>query len=208
MLPGVITPVPPVKSGVKLALLPATIVIGAAVKLEINGTGSTVIVVCCAAAAPPPAGVTVKVYVVVVVGLTLTGVPLVGTMLPGVITPEPPLNTGIKLELDPASIVEGLAPKPLISGGGPVLVVELPPPQPAKSKMATLATSATNRNAAFRSDMPNREEVKDGSTSGRSEQAAAPGGRTLLAKSLCSVNGFGKNPRILALRMLVLEQKW
>jgi hypothetical protein len=138
LLAGVITPVPPVKSGVRLELFPAAIVVGVAVKLEITGTGSTMIVVCCVAAVPPPAGVTVKVYVVFAVGLTLTAVPLVAAMLPGVIRPEPPLNTGIKLELDPASIVEGVAPKPLISGGGPVLVVELPPPQPTKSKMATL----------------------------------------------------------------------
>ena len=61
MLPGVIRPVPPVKSGVRLELFPAAIVTGVPVKLEITGTGSTVIVVCCVAAVPPPVGVTVKV---------------------------------------------------------------------------------------------------------------------------------------------------
>ena len=115
---------------------------------------------------------------VVVVGVTPTVVPLVAAMLPGVITPEPPLNTGIKLELDPASIVDGFAPKPLISGGGPVLLVELAPPQPAKSKMATPAISATITDAAFRfmtaSTCLTELEVMDGSISGRSEQAAAP----------------------------------
>jgi hypothetical protein len=78
--------------------------------------------------------------VVVADGLTLTAVPLVAAMLPGVITPEPPLNVGTKLELAPASIVVGVALKPFISGGGPV-ISELPPPHPAKSKMATLTTT-------------------------------------------------------------------
>jgi hypothetical protein len=77
--------------------------------------------------------------VVVADGLTLTAVPLVAAMLPGVITPEPPLNVGNKLELAPASIVVGVAPKPFISGG-PV-ISELAPPHPAKSKMATLTTT-------------------------------------------------------------------
>ena len=112
------------------------------------------------------------------VGLTLTGVPLVAAMLPGVITPGPPLNAGIKLELDPASMVEGLPAKPLISWGGPVLVVELPLPQPAKSKTATVAISATITDAVFRfmtaSICPTELEVMDGSISSRSGQAAAP----------------------------------
>lgn len=78
---------------------------------------------------------------VVAVGLMLTAVPLVAAMLPGVMTPAPPLNVGIKLELAPASIVDGVALKPLIRGGGPVMV-ELPPPHPARSKMAALTTIA------------------------------------------------------------------
>jgi hypothetical protein len=82
-------------------------------------------------------------------GATLTAVPVVAAMLPGVITPEPPLNVGIKLELVPASIVAGVALKPFISGGGPV-IVELPPPHPVKSKMATLTTSANIREVTLR----------------------------------------------------------
>jgi hypothetical protein len=54
---------------------------------------------------------------VVVVGLTLTGVPLVTARLPGVITPVPPENTAVKLVLFPAVIVDvGLDPKLVIVG--------------------------------------------------------------------------------------------
>jgi hypothetical protein len=83
------------------------------------------------------------------VGLTLTAVPLVAEMLPGVITPVPPLNTPVKLELDPFSIVVGLAAKLVIVGGG-VVVEPLPEPHPAKPRMAPLATSATTRDRRFR----------------------------------------------------------
>jgi hypothetical protein len=54
--------------------------------------------------------------VVVAVGLTLTAVPLVTEMLPGVITPVPPANTPVRLELAPAAIVAGLATKLVIAG--------------------------------------------------------------------------------------------
>ena len=82
------------------------------------------------------------------VGLTCTAVPLVAGMLPGVITPEPPLNTPVKLELAPASIVAGLAAKLVIDGGG--LVVEPPVPHLAKLKMARGAISATATDVKFR----------------------------------------------------------
>jgi hypothetical protein len=52
--------------------------------------------------------------VVVVAGLTLTAVPLVAGRLPGVITPAPPVNTPVRLELAPALIDAGLAPKLVI----------------------------------------------------------------------------------------------
>ena len=136
------------------------------------------------------------------VGLTLTGVPLVAAMLPGVITPGPPLNAGIKLELDPASMVEGLPAKPLISGGGPVLVVELPLPQPAKSKTATVAISATITDAAFRfmtaSICPTELDVMDGTAQSRADpDRQQPRKRTLLAKTLVKRPPFRE--RILAL---------
>ena len=55
---------------------------------------------------------------VVVVGLTVTPVPLVAVMFPGVITPVPPLKTAVSVELDPAEIVVGLAVKLVIAGAG------------------------------------------------------------------------------------------
>jgi hypothetical protein len=107
------------------------------------------VTVAVAVAGVPLLGVTVKVYVVVVVGLTVTAVPLIAAMLPGVIIPEPPLNVGIKLELAPAVIVDGVAVKPLIRGGGPVLVSELLP-QPVKPKNATLTNTANITEVIFR----------------------------------------------------------
>jgi hypothetical protein len=53
---------------------------------------------------------------VVVVGLTLTAVPLVTGRFPGVITPVPPAKTAVRLVLPPAVIVVGLAPKLVIVG--------------------------------------------------------------------------------------------
>ena len=54
----------------------------------------------------------------VVVGLTLTGVPLVTARLPGVIIPVPLAKTAVRLELPPAVIVAGAATKLVIVGGG------------------------------------------------------------------------------------------
>jgi hypothetical protein len=60
---------------------------------------------------------------VVVVGLMLTGVPLVTVRLPGVITPVPFANTAVRLELVPVAMVAGLAPKLVIVGGGTTVTV-------------------------------------------------------------------------------------
>ena len=49
-------------------------------------------------------------------GLTLTAVPLVTAILPGVITPAPPANTAVRLELPPAPIVGGVATKLVMVG--------------------------------------------------------------------------------------------
>jgi hypothetical protein len=54
--------------------------------------------------------------VVVAVGFTLTGVPLVTARLPGVITPVPPEKSAVRLALPPALIVVGLAAKLVITG--------------------------------------------------------------------------------------------
>lgn len=68
MLPGVTTPVPPLKTAVKVVLLPASMVgvpettVALDVKLVIRGAEVTVtVVVCVMAAAGSPGGVTVSV---------------------------------------------------------------------------------------------------------------------------------------------------
>jgi hypothetical protein len=60
--------------------------------------------------------------VVLAVGLTETGVPLVTEMLPGVITPVPPVKVAVRLELEPTVMVVGLAVKLVIDGGGELTV--------------------------------------------------------------------------------------
>src|SRR6202044_1581660 len=98
-----------------LELVPSAMVAGLAPKLVIAGAGSTV-TVAVPVTAVPVLGVTVSVYVVVDAGLTLTGVPLVTAILPGVIMPVPLVKSAVRLELDPAAIVVGLAVKLLIAG--------------------------------------------------------------------------------------------
>jgi hypothetical protein len=61
--------------------------------------------------------------VVVVVGLTLTAVPLVTGIFPGVIIPVPLLNSAVRLELDPDVIVDGLATKLVMAGPDAALTV-------------------------------------------------------------------------------------
>jgi hypothetical protein len=68
----------------------------------------------------------VSVYVVVAVGLTLTGVPLVTARLPGVITPVPLANTPVRFELPPDPTVAGLAAKLVIVGAGSTVTVTVP----------------------------------------------------------------------------------
>jgi hypothetical protein len=106
-LPGVMTPVPLTNVAVRLELDPEAIVVGFAVK--------PVTVVFCVTAAPKVL-VTVRVYGVVAEGLTLTGVPLVTGIGPGVITPVPLAKTPVKLELPPGPTVVGLATKLVIVG--------------------------------------------------------------------------------------------
>jgi hypothetical protein len=60
---------------------------------------------------------------VVVVGLTLTAVPLVTETLPGVMTPVPFEKTAVRLELVPDEMVAGLAAKLVITGAGTTVTV-------------------------------------------------------------------------------------
>jgi hypothetical protein len=72
--------------------------------------------------------------VVVVVGLTEAGVPLVTEILPGVMTPVPPVKTAVRLELCPEPIEGGLATKLVMAGAATawtvVVEVTLGPPEP------------------------------------------------------------------------------
>ena len=54
----------------------------------------------------------------VAVGDTLTAVPLVTAIFPGVITPVPPVKVASRLELPPDVIVAGVAVKLVMVGGG------------------------------------------------------------------------------------------
>jgi hypothetical protein len=124
------TPAPPEKTAVRLELFPETIEEGLATKLVITGAAVTVTVAVWVMAVPT-AGVTMRVYVVVVVGLTLTAVPLVTARFPGVMTPAPPEKTAVRLELAPDAMDAGLATKLVITGAGVtvtvvVAVIELP----------------------------------------------------------------------------------
>jgi hypothetical protein len=79
---------------------------------------------------------------VLAAGLTLTAVPLVTLIFPGVITPVPFAKTAVRLELPPAAIVPGLAVKLVIeaAGGGGVFTVD--PPQPASPPNPRLRATA------------------------------------------------------------------
>jgi hypothetical protein len=63
--------------------------------------------------------------VVVVVGLTFNGTPLVTVVLPGVITPTPLANTAVRFAptLPPAVIVDGLDAKLVIVGARTTVTV-------------------------------------------------------------------------------------
>ena len=67
--------------------------------------------------------VTVRVYGVVVVGLTGTPIPEVAGRLPGVIIPVPLLNTPVRVELPPRGMADGLAMKLVMVGSDVVLTV-------------------------------------------------------------------------------------
>jgi hypothetical protein len=60
---------------------------------------------------------------VVAVGLTLSGVPLVTGMLPGVITPVPFAKTPVKLALPPGPTVVGLATKLVMVGAASTITL-------------------------------------------------------------------------------------
>ena len=110
MAPGLMTPDPPLKIGVKVEDAPTVIVADDAVKLLIDG-GATTATVTVLVAELPAAFVTVSVYLVVASGATTTPTPLVMATLPGVTTPVPPEKTPVRVVEVPDVIVAELAVK-------------------------------------------------------------------------------------------------
>jgi hypothetical protein len=125
--PGVTTPVPFAKTPVRVAVFPAVMVVGLATKLVMvaGGPAGFTVMMAVAVIAAPVDGVTVRVYVVVALGLTLTAVPLVAAILPGVITPVPLAKIPVSVALWPAVMVAGLATKLVIVGSGFTVIVTL-----------------------------------------------------------------------------------
>jgi hypothetical protein len=125
-----------VNTAFNLAVLPAVITEGVAVKELIAGAGTTVTVALAVAGLVPAGPVTVKVYEVVALSAPrFRATPLVTGRFPGVTTPEPPSNTAVREAASPAVIVPGEAVKAVMRGvwvGVPELLPP-PPPQPTRS---------------------------------------------------------------------------
>ena len=142
-MPGVMTPVPFAKTPVRVVLDPVVMFAALAPKLVIEAVEFTVTVAVAVAGLVPLAPVTVSVYVVVIVGLTVTATPLVAGRLPGVMTPVPFAKTPVRVALPP---LKALAAKLLIEGAaGGVVVLDDPPPQavkPTKPRMRVTAIEA------------------------------------------------------------------
>jgi hypothetical protein len=76
---------------------------------------------------------------VVLAGVTVTAVPLVTEILPGVMTPEPLPNTAVRAVLVPASMVVAPTVKLVMYGCGcvpPPPEEDTPPPQPLNNASA------------------------------------------------------------------------
>ena len=95
---------------VRVELPPEEMVVGLADSVTVGAAGFTVTVAVWVAAAPA-AFVTVREYIVVTGGVTLTVCPLVTAMFPGAMTPVPLAKTAVKLEELPVVIAAGLAVK-------------------------------------------------------------------------------------------------
>lgn len=59
----------------------------------------------------------------VVLGLTVTGIPLVTARLPGLMTAVPLVKMAVRLLLDPSVMVAGLATNVVITGAGYAITV-------------------------------------------------------------------------------------
>lgn len=122
ILPGVITPVPFTKILVKLTE-PPTVMFELSVERLVMAGAAPTATVADDVTDVPAKFVTVSVYVVEDVGETVTGVPLVTAMLPGVITPVPFEKMAVRLAELPVVMDVGLAMKLLIVGAGSTATV-------------------------------------------------------------------------------------
>src|SRR6202050_2581796 len=139
-------PVPFAKSPVRVALSPIVMVVGFPEKLLIVGPAFTV-TMAVAVTADPLVEVTVSVYVVVAVGLTVTAPPLGGARLPGVVTPVTFAKTPGSAAVDPAAMEVGLAVK-LVIEGCVVWLPDDPPPQavnPASPRARIMASGGRKK---------------------------------------------------------------
>ena len=102
---------------VRVELPPEEMAVGLADSVTVGAAGFTVTVAVWVAAAPA-AFVTVREYIVVTGGVTLTVCPLVTAMFPGAMTPVPLAKTAVKLEELPVVIAAGLAVKLVMAGAG------------------------------------------------------------------------------------------
>jgi hypothetical protein len=113
------------------------------VKLVIAGAAITVTVAVVVAVAPN-VFVTASVYVVVVVGETVIAIPDVAAIFPGVMTPVPLLNTGVRVVEVPDVIDEAAAESEVAIGPGtgppPPLVSPPPPPPPPPHAIPRIKT--------------------------------------------------------------------
>ena len=117
-------PLPLAKTAVSVALPPAEILVGFATKLVIVGTATTTTVVC-AVTIKPKEFVTVSVYVVVAVGLTVTGELLVTAFTPWSTLAVPYSKTAVSAVDPPKVIVGSAAAKLVIEGAGTTVTVVL-----------------------------------------------------------------------------------
>ena len=112
--PVVLTVKVPFEPTVNVALL-AVVIAG--------GTSTVTVVIAVTVAGVVAALVTVNVYVVVDVGETLTGVPLVTAPTPLLTLPVPPVNTAVRVVEFPETMVEAPGVKLVIAGAATTVTV-------------------------------------------------------------------------------------
>jgi hypothetical protein len=153
IFPGVMTPVPPLKTAVSAADPPAVIVVGAAAKLVIDGAAGAVgftVTVAVWVTAVPDAFFTVSVYDVVLDGETITVDPLVAAMFPGVIIPVPLAKTPNRLAEPPGATDSGLAVKLEMVGFGTVKENKVPFVQPVRLVKHRMRNNAKEKQTVAR----------------------------------------------------------